>query len=374
MLTKHVQPEDHLYAIPNDQSQNTLQQFWLKQERERERGRSKDLQVILLMAGGLKRVRAFLGLPDNATPKLHRSLSRSIRWDVDFELDQPEKCRTSGAPNEMEAIDLDAKDMEAKDMEDKCMEQCSLPEEPCTPTMVESMDSTQKDSDSQWSPANDDLLNLLGESSPSPSPTGSTFYPCETDSEATEKNDEENDKQQCHQGTTPKTEDTGSPVHWSLNPRFQEDVENTLRYCRQQLWFDDKLSMLSLDSWDESVQLATNFIATNFNSWWKFKIGITENPFVRWNNSGFGYKHEKEIMWDYFAVIYCAPTSKVTAAKFASEGKKELIRTSTGSMDNLLIGRFADLPNCINRVGGGGDCPSYGSPHFCYVVASWSIE
>ena len=129
----------------------------------------------------LKRLRPFLELPDNARLKVHRSSSPTVRCDVDF--DQPEEPQTSGASSDVEAkrrisgasTDMEVEDKDAKKMDDNSMEQNSTiaNDESISPTEPESIDSTQKDSDTddQWSPisaTSDSLLNLWNQSSPSP--------------------------------------------------------------------------------------------------------------------------------------------------------------------------------------------------------------
>ena len=66
----------------------------------------------------------------------------------------------------------------------------------------------------------------------------------------------------------------------------------------------------------------------------------------------------REGHWRRMHLLYAAPTSKPWRDR------------STGSMEKLLIEQFnCELyENCINRKGGGGDCPSFGNPHFVYVV------
>lgn len=76
-----------------------------------------------------------------------------------------------------------------------------------------------------------------------------------------------------------------------------------------------------------------------------FYIGITDNPADRWARhvcSGFG--------WSTMDVMVIASSSRLTAA-----------------LERALIHRFRSPLRCAN-VGGGGECASYGSPHFLYVV------
>ncbi len=96
---------------------------------------------------------------------------------------------------------------------------------------------------------------------------------------------------------------------------------------------------------------------------------------MRWHDPGLAYKMDKNICWDFMAVLYTAPTSKRDIIKMSlAPHVKKLTQASTGTMETVLIQIFEEQPNCINGKGGGGDCPSGGSPHFCYVVASFGLQ
>ena len=73
-----------------------------------------------------------------------------------------------------------------------------------------------------------------------------------------------------------------------------------------------------------------------------FYVGITENPAMRWA--------DHMDTWDFLEVLAEAPTSRITAA-----------------LESRLLREFGDAFGCQN-VGSGGERPSRGSPHFCYVV------
>ena len=164
-------------------------------------------------------------------------------------------------------------------------------------------------------------------------------------------------------------------MHWSLGETFERDVSIELAKCMIQHWFENKLNFAELVDFGRSLQWATQFIEANCENWVKFKIGITENPYRRWHDSGFGYRSNKSVCWDYMAVLYTAPTSKRDTGKLCLAPQlKRLKQASTGTLETLMIHIFEELPNCINRKGGGGDCPSEGSPHFCYVVASFGLQ
>lgn len=65
--------------------------------------------------------------------------------------------------------------------------------------------------------------------------------------------------------------------------------------------------------------------------------------------------------WKFMVLLYAAPTSKPK------------VPYSTGAFEKMLIREFARVDGCINRRGAGGECPSNGSPHFCYVIVREKI-
>jgi hypothetical protein len=106
---------------------------------------------------------------------------------------------------------------------------------------------------------------------------------------------------------------------------------------------------------DEALIAATQYIYQNLIGQCEFKIGITENPQIRWTNRGFGYARSGD--WIEMVLLYAANT-----------GSKH-VHDSSGRMETLLIKEFAGLDaGCLNRVGAGGECASRSSPHFTYVV------
>ena len=99
----------------------------------------------------------------------------------------------------------------------------------------------------------------------------------------------------------------------------------------------------------------------------QFKIGITENAYVRYNLTYLGNE------WGEMHVVYCAPTSNWKIHKYMSSERKMLMSTSTGTLERALIKQFRGKsaaerhPQLYNREAG-GECPSNGSPHFLYVI------
>ena len=181
--------------------------------------------------------------------------------------------------------------------------------------------------------------------------------------------------------------DTGIPAiplpiedeepHWSKSEKFWDGINSVLRRCQGMEWFDRHvLDLLDLDDFEGCVQALCAFINSNIGNddqqmigvrepWQRFKIGITENPWPRWNM----YQQEKErgIKWHHMSVVYAAPTSK-SNTQFQSGRELALRQTSTGSMEKILIKQCARIPQCINHPNSGGERPSDGSPHFVYIV------
>jgi hypothetical protein len=110
-----------------------------------------------------------------------------------------------------------------------------------------------------------------------------------------------------------------------------------------------------LPHFDAVLIAATQHIHQTLAGHCEFKIGITENPYLRWTNSWCGYARSGD--WNEMVLLYAANT-----------GSKH-VHDSSGKMETLLIKEFAGLDvGCINRVGAGGECASRSSPHFTYVV------
>jgi hypothetical protein len=76
-----------------------------------------------------------------------------------------------------------------------------------------------------------------------------------------------------------------------------------------------------------------------------FYLGITDNPAHRWQQHS------------YSGAGYCA--MYVLAVSESSR--------TTAQLERQMIARFRDPLMCGN-IGAGGECSSYGSPHFFYMV------
>ena len=279
------------------------------------------------------------------------------------------------------------------EVEDVAQEPLTPTEEPFTPTLIDfdreqectttepDLSMTEVDSQSEASVESDSLLKLA-QKSPKMSKTADPVASLSAGLPAhpSDQQDEKVTRSADHQCIT------GIPVHWSLEERFQQNVDIQLKKCTSEPWFDNQINFAHLVDFERSLQWATDLINENYRDWFKFKIGITENPYRRWHDSSFGYKKQNTgipvytgspkapIQGDYLAVIYTSPTSKRNVKAYDSAKVRELRQSSTGMMETLLINIFAELPNCINRKNAGADCPSEGSPHFCYVVASYSVD
>ena len=151
--------------------------------------------------------------------------------------------------------------------------------------------------------------------------------------------------------------------HWSRSKDFHTRVDLELFSCRGDPWFNDDF-FRKLQPWietsfdfDRALDLASEYIEKCvIGTCDEFKIGICESPFRRWNDKGMGYQHCKKKPWAGMALLYTSPKSKGDYLE------------STGNWEIAMINRWSKHPKCLNREGGGCDCPSNGSPHFGYVT------
>ena len=140
-------------------------------------------------------------------------------------------------------------------------------------------------------------------------------------------------------------------AHWSEGDHFNMSVDNVLVSCVCEGWFTDA-SLVDRD-FQISVNAASEYIRGEVcPACSDFKIGITENPYVRWHDDEFGYGPAG---WIGMTLLYYAPFSSA------------LRHGSTGSMERALIVIFRDDDKCKN-IAKGGEGASRSSPHFTYVV------
>ena len=141
-------------------------------------------------------------------------------------------------------------------------------------------------------------------------------------------------------------------AHWSDTDTFWRNVKILLVPCVDEHWFQDAtfVDKCSVASVNAAIDYIRNDVLGSCIS--EFKIGITENPNVRWHNDSFGYGPNG---WHRMALLNCAP--------FANAAR----RGSTGFVERELIREFRDEDKCAN-IAKCGEGASSSSPHFTYVV------
>jgi hypothetical protein len=135
-------------------------------------------------------------------------------------------------------------------------------------------------------------------------------------------------------------------------------VEKVVTHYKDDAWFstaDKTFNDLSED-WERNVSTvarAIESIALNSN---QFKIGICLDPKWRWFVCAKGWYSKN---FTKMTLVYSAPSSKPKHSE------------STGNMEIAQIEKFNTpcYPNRLNKAPG-GEMPSDGSPHFCYVVSN----
>ena len=96
--------------------------------------------------------------------------------------------------------------------------------------------------------------------------------------------------------------------HWSDDPRFVQEVKDRLKRCDHAWCSSEELLEMPLSDFAVVTQRAIDFISSQIiGRWAKFKIGITEDPWIRWTHCDFGHLHDN---FDRMFVIYAAPISK----------------------------------------------------------------
>ena len=144
------------------------------------------------------------------------------------------------------------------------------------------------------------------------------------------------------------TEDGDNHSHFIDDPIFMDQVEVVLAELCGTDWAVPSLSLRCLtSSFERNVRVCTNAVNAIINNCNEFKIGITVNAIARWKLYGGKFTR--------MYILYFATSSKPW-----HEG-------STGKMEQRLIHIFRNKSGCLN-TGDGGECPSFGSPHLCYVV------
>jgi hypothetical protein len=153
--------------------------------------------------------------------------------------------------------------------------------------------------------------------------------------------------------------------HWFDDPDFWDGVSRALGQSFDEPWFDNSFFFTAFEfkpwRFEACVDEILALIRDRFADGSTYKIGITENPYSRWWRPDCGYGHPKnhQHRFSKMMLVYAAPTSKPKHAESSGSMERELIKYCNSELDS----------SCLNRPGGGGDCPSNGSPHFVYIVS-----
>ena len=99
--------------------------------------------------------------------------------------------------------------------------------------------------------------------------------------------------------------------------------------------------------------------------WTKFKIGITEDPYIRWHNPECGHRRAG---WCGMSLLFAASTGKSRINSFDPPALRRAKATSSGAMEIWLIVALSDCEEMMNKRNTGGEGASNECPHFVYVV------
>ena len=149
---------------------------------------------------------------------------------------------------------------------------------------------------------------------------------------------------------------TSPPRHFTKSSEFWDSVGKEVRYYMDDEWFstaDKTINDLSED-WERNVSTVARAINSIALGSIQFKIGICRDPKWRWFVCN-GGKYSKN--FTKMTIVYAAKSSKPKHSE------------STGNMEIAQIEKFKCYQHCLNEAPG-GEMPSDGSPHFCYVVSS----
>ena len=147
---------------------------------------------------------------------------------------------------------------------------------------------------------------------------------------------------------------TSPPRHFTKSGEFWESVEKEVRYYMNDEWFSTADFNDLSEDWERNVSTVARAINSIALGSRQFKIGICRDPKWRWFVCN-GGKYSKQ--FTKMTIVYVAKSSKPKHSE------------STGNMEIAQIAKFKDYDNCLNRAPG-GEMPSDGSPHFCYVVSN----
>ena len=149
---------------------------------------------------------------------------------------------------------------------------------------------------------------------------------------------------------------TSQPCHFSKSDEFWDSVEKVVTYYMNDAWFStaDRIFDNLSEDWDRNVSLVATAIKDIAIEAREFKIGICLDPKWRWFVCAGG--------------AYSKSFTKMTLV-YVAKSSKPKDRESTGNMEIAQIQKFKSYLNCLNEAPG-GEMPSDGSPHFCYVVSN----
>ena len=149
---------------------------------------------------------------------------------------------------------------------------------------------------------------------------------------------------------------TSPPRHFTKSNEFWDSVAKEVLYYMDDEWFStaDKTMKDLSEDWERNVSTVARAINSIALGSRQFKIGICRDPKWRWFVCD-GGKYSKN--FTKMTIVYAAKSSKPKHSE------------STGNMEIAQIAKFKDYDNCLNRAPG-GEMPSDGSPHFCYVVSN----
>ena len=173
--------------------------------------------------------------------------------------------------------------------------------------------------------------------------------------------DEDEHAEQEHEQIADNTPLRDMPAYLH-SEEFWKSVTISLQEPRMQLWCKCDFFDHAPADFASCLIASASFITGSISGTYQYKIGITNNIMGRWLSDEIGYALNKKHPWLFMAILYAAPTSKPA------------VPYSTGCFEKQLCALLAYDPDCINRMGAGADCPSRGSPHFCYVAVRAHLD
>ena len=147
---------------------------------------------------------------------------------------------------------------------------------------------------------------------------------------------------------------TSPPCHFTKSDDFWGSVEKVVTHYMNDEWFSTADFNDLSEDWERNVSTVARAINSIALGSRQFKIGICRDPKWRWFVCD-GGKYSKN--FTKMTIVYAAKSSKPKHSE------------STGNMEIAQIEKFKSDDNCLNKADG-GEMPSDGSPHFCYVVSN----